>query len=233
MLLVAPSLEAGHVARLGEQLEVIRRAGARMIHIDVSDGHFAPDVCFGVPVIESIRKATDLTLDLHLLVERPERFVRDFATAGADRIAIHPEATPNLYGALRLIRAQGAIAGVALNPATPIEAVSEVLGELDFLNVLSSDPGGAEENYIPNSTSKAKAAAEVRARSDGLFSVQVEGGIDLGRLPELTRAGANIVVISSACLGQLDPEGCLKDFIRRASEMSEELQSAESRARES
>jgi ribulose-phosphate 3-epimerase len=233
MVLVAPSLRAANFARLGEQLELIRQAGCRMIHIDVPDGHFAPDVGFGIPVVESIRKATDLTLDVHLLVERPERFVRDFTVAGADRIAVHAEATANLYGALRLIRSQGAIAGVALRAATPLESVGEIFAELDFLNILSADPGEAEETYISHSTSKVKAAAELRARRQAQFSLQVEGAIGPGRLPELTLAGANIVVAGAACFGQPDPGASLKEFIRRASEASEELERAESHIRES
>jgi ribulose-phosphate 3-epimerase len=233
MVLVAPSLRAADIARLGEQLEIVRQAGARMVHIDVSDGHFAPDVAFGVPVVESIRKATDLTLDVHLLVERPERFVREFAGVGADRIAIHPEATANLYGTLRLIRSQGSIAGVALHAATPLASVSDVFGELDFLNILSADPGEAEEDYISHSTSKVRAAGELRARHQVQFSLQVEGGIDVSRLPELTLAGANIVVVNGACLGQADPGASLREFIRKASETSEELERAGSHLRES
>ena len=232
MVLVAPSLGAANLARLGEQLEIIRQAGARMIHLDVSDGHFARDVGFGVPVVESIRKVTELTLDVHLLVERPERFVRDFAAAGADRIAIHPESTSNLYGILRLIRSQGLVPGVALDAGTPLGSIREVVGDLDFLNVLSADPGGAEEDFIPHSTSKVKGAAEFRAQCEATFSLQVEGAVDLGRLPELVRAGANIIVVSAACLGQPDPGASLKEFIRRAAE-AEELEKAESHLRES
>lgn len=232
MVLVAPSLRAADLARLGEQLEIVRQAGARMIHVDVSDGHFAPEVAFGVPVVESIRKATDLTLDVHLLVERPERFVREFAEAGADRIAIHPEATANLYAALRLIHYQGAIAGVALHAATPLASVSDVTAELDFLNILSADPGAAKGGYISHSTSKVRAAAELRARHQAQFSLQVEGGIDASRLPELTVAGANIVVVNGACFGQADPGASLKEFIRKASETSEDLEKAGSHLRE-
>jgi ribulose-phosphate 3-epimerase len=233
MVLVAPSLRTADLARLGEQLEIVRKAGARMVHIDVCDGHFAPDVFFGVPVVESIRKATDLTLDVHLLVERPERFVREFAEVGADRIAIHPEATANLYGTIRLIRSQGAIAGVALHAGTPLASVSDVFAELDFLNILSAGTGEAEDEYISHSTSKVRAAAELRAHHQAQFSLQVEGGIDASRLPELTLAGANIVVVDAACFGQADPGASLKEFIRIASETSEELEKAGSHLRES
>lgn len=204
MTLVCPSLRAADLARLGEQLESIRKAGARMIHLDVSDGHFRPEVGFGVPVVESIRKATDLTLDVHLLVERPDRFITDFVSAGADRIAVHPETTHDLYRSLRLIRKQGAIAGVALSPATPLESVSDLLADLDFLNVLSADPGEAEEDYIPYAASKLKAAAGLRASRGAQLSLQVEGAIGRERIDELIEAGANIIVVGAASFSRQD-----------------------------
>jgi ribulose-phosphate 3-epimerase len=233
MALVCPSLRAADFARLGEQLETVREAGARMVHIDVTDGHFVPGVGFGLPVVESIRKATDLTLDVHLLVERPERFVREFIEAGADRIAVHPETTANLHSVLRIIRSAGVIAGVALNTATPLDAVSEVFADLDFLNVLSADPGEREDDYIPRSTSKLRSASAVRNRGGGQFSLEVEGGIDSERIHNIIEAGANIVVVGPACFGQSNPRASLQELFRRASEASEEIERAGSHIRES
>jgi ribulose-phosphate 3-epimerase len=233
MALVCPSLRAADFARLGEQLGIVREAGARMVHIDVTDGHAVPGVAFGLPVVEAIRKATDLTLDAHLLIERPERFVGDFIEAGADRIAVHPETTDNLYGVLRLIRSGGAIAGVALRPATALDAVSEVLADLDFLNILSADPGEAEEDYIPYSTSKLRSASVFRNRRGGEFSIQLEGGIGPERVRDIIDAGANILVMGAACFGQSDPGMCLKELFHRVSEASAEIDRAGSDIRES
>jgi ribulose-phosphate 3-epimerase len=232
MALVCPSLQAADFARLGEQLEIVREAGARMVHIDVTDGHFVPGVGFGLPVVESIRKVTDLTLDVHLLVERPERFVREFIEAGADRVSVHPDATGNLYGVLRMIRSAGAIAGVALRFATPLDTVSEVLADLDFLNLLSADPGEAGEDYIPHSTSKLRSASVLRDRHGGEFSLQLEGGIDPERVHDVIDAGANILVVGAACFGQSDPAASLKELFRRASEASEKIERAGSHLRE-
>jgi ribulose-phosphate 3-epimerase len=233
MALVCPSLRAADFARLGEQLRVVREAGARMVHIDVMDGHVVPAVSFGLPVVESIRKATDLTLDVHLLIERPERFAREFILAGADRVAIHPETTADLYGVVRLIRSGGAIAGVALRPAVPLDTVTDVLADLDFLNILSADPGEAEENYIPYSTFKLRAAAEFRRRRGGEFSLQLEGGIDPHRVREVIDAGANILVMGARCFDKPESGSCLKDLFHRVSEASEEIERAESRIRKS
>jgi ribulose-phosphate 3-epimerase len=223
MALVCPSLRAADFSRLAEELEIVRAAGARMVHIDVSDGHFNPDVAFGVPVIESIRKATDLTLDVHLLVERPERFVHDFVEAGADRIAIHAEATPNIYRALSVIRSEGAVAGIALRAGSPLGSVTEVVGDLDFLNILCADPEEGDEGYIPHSAMKLRAAVELRARHEAQFSLEVEGAINLDRLEPAIRAGANIVV-AGACFGQPDPGASLKEWFKRASVASEEIE---------
>jgi ribulose-phosphate 3-epimerase len=233
MALVCPSLRAADFSRLGEQLEIVRQAGGRMVHIDVSDGHFNPGVDFGLPVVESIRKATDLTLDVHLLIERPERFVREFIEAGADRIAIHAEATANIHGALRLIHSGGAIAGIALRPASPLSSVSEVMGDLDFLNILSTDTEDEAECYIRHATPKLRAAAELRTRYNEQFSVQVEGAVTLERLPEVIRAGANIVVIGGDCFRQPDPAASLRDWFNRASAAAEQPDRGGSDYRES
>jgi ribulose-phosphate 3-epimerase len=228
MALVCPSLRGADFARLGEQLSIVREAGARMVHVDVTDGHVVPEVSFGLPVVESIRKATDLTLDVHLLIERPERFVRDFIAAGADRVAVHPETTADLYGVIHLIRSGGAIAGVALRPAVPVDVVTDVLADLDFLNLLSADLGEAEENYIPYSTFKLRSAAALRDRRGGQFSLQLEGGIEGGRVREILDAGANILVVGAPCFSQADPGACLKDIFHRVSEATGEIERPES-----
>jgi len=141
MALIAPALLAADFARLGEALDLIESAGAPMVHVDVMDGHFAPRITVGGPVVKRLRQRTRLALDVHLLIERPERYADQFVEAGADRLAVHPESTTELHRVLEVIRARGAKAGVALNPATPVGSVADVLGEVDFLTVLCADAG--------------------------------------------------------------------------------------------
>ena len=219
MGLVAPSLLAADFARLAEALEIIKAAGASLVHVDIMDGHFTPDITVGQPVIASLRKATDLVLDAHLLIERPERYAAQFADLGADRIAVHVEATPHLHRVLEAIRARGAKAGAALNPGTPISAVTEVLGEIDFLTILTTDPGIEEQAFIPRSVGKVRAAAQARAEGRRDFALQVEGGVSFDNLEELVRAGADILVAGSAIFDNEDPKARLGEMIRLAAEV--------------
>lgn len=216
MALIAPSLTAANSARLGEALEAVKVGGAAMIHVDVMDGHFVPEIAMGQPVIASLRRATDLILEAHLLIERPERFAEQFVDAGADRVAVHPEATPNFHRALDLVRKRGAKAGAALNPATPIESISDVLAGLDFVTVLSADPGLAEEEFIPASVAKVRAAARLRSDRRLSFAIEVEGGVTLETLEELTLAGADILVAGSAIFHRDNPVDRLAEMIRLA-----------------
>jgi ribulose-phosphate 3-epimerase len=214
MALIAPSLLAADFARLGEALEILKAAGASMVHVDVMDGHFVPEISVGLPVIESLRKATDLPLDVHLLIERPERFAERFVKAGADRLAVHIEATKRLHRVLDQIRACGAKAGLALNPSTSLESVSEMWGEIDFLNILTAEPSLREQGVIPAATAKVRAAAQARADRRLDFAIQAEGGIGPGNLEELARAGADILVAGSAIFSSVDPRSRLVEMIR-------------------
>lgn len=216
MALIAPSILAADFARLAEALEIIKAAGASMVHVDVMDGHFVSDITVGQPVIRSLRKATDLVLDVHLLVERPERYTSDFLQAGADRVCVHTEATPHLHRLVEEIHADGAKVGVALNPATPVDSLVEILGELDFLNILTADPGLEEHPFIPASVTKVRAAAQTRADRRLDFALQVEGGVGVENLEELARAGADILVAGSAIFDRGDPQGRLSEMMRLA-----------------
>jgi ribulose-phosphate 3-epimerase len=216
MALIAPSILAGDFARLGEVLEVFKAGGASLVHVDVMDGHFVPEISVGLPVLASLRKATDLALDVHLLIERPERFAERFVDAGADRIAVHAEATVHLRRVLEQIRRRGAKAGVAVNPSTPLAAVGEVLDEIDFLNVLTAEPSLREEPFTPASTEKLRGAMQMRAERRLDFALQVEGGIGPGKIEELARAGADILVAGSAIFDSVDPRTRLRELIRLA-----------------
>ncbi len=225
MALIAPALLAADLARLGEALRTVEAAGCRMVHIDVGDGHFTSDVTMGQPVIDSIRKATRLELDLHLLIERPERYVAEFVQAGANRVSIHPESTPHLYRALRLIRRSGAKAGVALGPGTPLDLVSEVLPETDFLSILTADTdgqpdvarGSGEDELIPAQLDKLEAAVELRKQRGLRFELQVEGGFTRQNIERVARAGADILVGGFDIFVSLDPLARLTDLMRAAS----------------
>jgi ribulose-phosphate 3-epimerase len=217
MAFIAPSLLAADFSRLAEALAIIKAAGATMVHVEVMDGHFVPDISVGQPVIRSLRKATDLVLDVHLLIERPERYVAEFVDAGADRLSVHAEATPHLHRLLEQIRAQGAKAGVAVNPGTPIESLAEVLGQLDFLSILTADPGLREREFIPRSLAKVRRAARTREEGRLGFLIQVEGGIGGNAVEELIQAGADILVAGSAIFHNEDPKQRLAEMIRLAS----------------
>ena len=216
MALIAPSLLAGDFARLGEALHLIKEVGASMVHVDVMDGHFVPDISVGQPVVKSLRKATDLVLDVHLLVERPERYVPEFLKFGADRIAVHAEATPNLHKVLRVIRSGGAKAGLALNPSTAVETVSDAMEEIDYLLILSADLGLADSPFLPRTLSKVQAACATRLERRLDFAIQVEGSIRLEQVGVLCQAGADILVAGSDIF-QEDPKSRLAEMMRQAS----------------
>ncbi len=216
MPLIAPALLSADFACLAEALEMVKAAGATMVHLDVMDGHFAPDIAMGRPVFASIRRATDLALDAHLLIERPERFVAEFAAAGADQISVHVEATPQLHRALELIHRQGVKAGVALNPASPLHSVTEVMGEIDSLTILTAEVEISEMTSPASEFEKVRAARQARDQRGLSFRLQVEGGLGFENLEEVIRAGADILVVGSAIFESSDPKARLGELIRLA-----------------
>jgi len=228
MALIAPALLAADFARLGEALRTFEAAGCRRCHIEVADGHFAQEVTIGQPVFASIRKATRLELDLHLLIERPERFIGDFA--GADRIAVHPESTPQFHRALDLVRRHGSRPGAALLPGTPLEAVAEVLDEVDFISILAADPvfgpdfdaisGDAQGNPPRLGLRKVRQAAQIRADRGLNFEIQAEGGLRAEGLRDWLEAGADILVGGFAIFASDDPAATLRDLARRVESCS-------------
>jgi len=188
-----------------------------MVHVDVTDGHFTPDVSVGQPVIARLRQATDLVLDLRLAVERPERFADEFIKLGADRVSVHPESTPHWYSVLESIRARRTKAGVALNPETPVDSVVDALGDVDFLTILSAELG-VDDRFIPWATAKVRQAAQLREDRRLDFAIQVEGGVGFENIEALIRAGADILVAGSAIFHSENPKARLQEMIRLASE---------------
>ncbi len=188
-----------------------------MVHVDVMDGHFAPNITVGQPVIAGLRRATDLVLDVHLRIERPERYAAEFVEAGADWVSVHAEATPHLHRVLDVIRKRGAKAGAALNPATPVESLADVMEELDFLTILIADRGIHEQPSVARGIKKVIRASRARDERRLDFSLQVEGEMRYGNLDEWVRAGADILVVGSAIFSNHDPKARLTEMIRQAS----------------
>lgn len=220
MAWILPSILSGDFARLGESLDFVRALGVQAIHIDIMDGHFLPQISVGQPVVRSIRKATDLKLDVHLMVERPERYVKDFVTAGAHSLAFHVEATHDVYVGIGLARSLGAKVGLALSPATPVETSYEVLGDLDHLLIQTGTSGSQVETFVPRTVNKVAAVAKER-NSRGLnFAIEVEGGIGPQEVEELMLAGADILVVGSVIFEKKDRGDAMRAMVRTLSEGS-------------
>ena len=195
---IAPSILSANFAALGDEMRAVEEAGADVIHVDVMDGHFVPNISIGIPVVESLRKATRLPLDVHLMIERPEEYIEEFIQAGADRVLIHQEATVHLDRALAMIRERGAEAGAAINPATPVATLEEVLDGVDTVLVMSVNPGFGGQKFIPGAYQKIRQLKDWRARYNGRFRIEVDGGVGPENAGELVQAGADTLVAGSS-----------------------------------
>jgi ribulose-phosphate 3-epimerase len=215
---IAPSILASNFARLGEEIHTVEQAGADVIHVDVMDGHFVPNISIGIPVVESLRKATRLPLDVHLMIERPEEYIEDFVRAGATRVLVHQEATVHLDRALAMIREHGAEAGAAINPATPVLMLSDVLDKLDTVLVMSVNPGFGGQKFIRGALEKIRQLNQWRTRYNASFRIEVDGGVDLGNVAELAQAGANTFVAGSSIFHASDPAGATRQLHKLATE---------------
>ena len=212
---IAPSILSSDFARLGEQIETVMDAGARVIHVDVMDGHFVPPITIGPLIVEAIRelvKGRGGTLDVHLMIERPERQVEAFAKAGADVITIHPEATPNIHYGLKLIRELGCKAGVVINPGTPVAAVEPVAEIVDLCLCMSVNPGWGGQRYIPTSTRRLAALRQLLPEE---VVLEVDGGISLETIDEARDAGAQVFVAGSSVFGAGDPAEAFRELTAR------------------
>jgi ribulose-phosphate 3-epimerase len=213
---VAPSILTADFARLGEQVEEVMDAGARVIHVDVMDGHFVPPISIGALIVEALRELVhgrDGVLDVHLMVERPERRIEDFAAAGADSIAIHWEATPHVHYALKAVRDAGLYAGLAINPATPPGVVSGIADELDHLLCMTVNPGWGGQPYIESSTGK---VARLRELLGPAVPIEVDGGIDAATAGAAAAAGATLFVAGSSIFGAPDAGAAYREIAAAA-----------------
>lgn len=198
MNLLSPSILAADCARLGEQIEKIQKAGAQYLHIDVMDGMFVPSLSFGMCVISSLRKVSDLTFDVHLMVEEPTRYVADFAKSGADIITVHLEACSNVEETLEWIHSLGRRAGLSIKPSTPVSAVEPYLNKIDMLLVMTVEPGFGGQKYLPASTERIREARRLIQEKGLNVDIEVDGGITKENVSTVLEAGANVVVAGSA-----------------------------------
>jgi ribulose-phosphate 3-epimerase len=205
MVEIVPSILSADFARLGEQVAELEQAGCRMLHVDVMDGHFVPNITIGPAVVASLRKVTRLTLDVHLMITDPDRYAPLFIEAGADQVSVHQETCPHLNRTLRMIQGLGARAGVVLNPATPIGTLDEVLEFVDYVLIMSVNPGFGGQAFIPQALGKVGRLA-ARRRERGLaFPIEIDGGVTMENVAEIVRAGAEWVVAGSHIFGAGDP----------------------------
>jgi ribulose-phosphate 3-epimerase len=215
---LAPSILSADFARLGEQVHAACEGGASVIHVDIMDGHFVPNMTIGPPVVKSLRKVTQLPLDCHLMIENPDEFIPAFAEAGADWISVHQEACRHLNRTLHLVKSHDCQAGVVINPATPVDTLSEVLDIVDYVLVMSVNPGFGAQKFIPAVMHKMRRLAQIRAERGLNYRIEVDGGVALDTIADVVRAGAEILVAGNAVFGKGDPRINAEALLKAATE---------------
>lgn len=216
MFEIAPSILSADFTRLADAIGDVKAGGATILHVDVMDGHFVPNITIGLPVVKSIRKATDMIIDTHLMISEPGRYAAEFVKAGADMVSVHVEADPHLQRTLTAIRDVGAKAGVAINPATPIEALSEALPYADFILLMSVNPGFGGQKFIPTMLDKVR---RLRRMIDERYldvRIEIDGGVDADNIADVVAAGAEMIVAGSAVFGRGDATAAVRELTERA-----------------
>ncbi|MCK6256965.1 ribulose-phosphate 3-epimerase [Fictibacillus sp. KIGAM418] len=210
MIKVAPSILSADFSKLGEEIKAVEENGADYIHIDVMDGHFVPNITMGPLVVKAIRPLTELTFDVHLMIENPDRYIPEFAKAGADIITVHVEACPHLHRTIQLIKEQGKKAGVVLNPATPVETIQHILADIDLVLIMSVNPGFGGQSFIHTVLPKIEVLS-ARIKEQGLnVEIEVDGGVNAETARLCEKAGATVLVAGSAIYGQKDIKGAIR-----------------------
>jgi ribulose-phosphate 3-epimerase len=215
---LAPSILAADFAHLADQVEAATAGGGTVVHVDIMDGHFVPNLTMGPPLVKSLRRVTELPLDCHLMIENPDQFIPEFAEAGANWMSVHQEACPHLNRTLHLIKDHGCLAGVVINPSTPVETLSEVLDLADYILVMSVNPGFGAQKFIPGAVHKLRRLADLRAQRGLSYRIEVDGGIDLKTVATVVRAGAEILVAGNAIFGKGDPKVNTQEMLKTAVE---------------
>lgn len=222
MVEIAPSILSADFTRLGDQVAAVENAGASYIHFDVMDGHFVPNLTIGPFIVEWVRKATNLPIDAHLMIENPDNFIGAFAKAGASMISIHPEATYHLHRTINYIRQSGCKAGVVLNPATPLAMIEEVINDVDYVLLMSVNPGFGGQKFIPASLDKLRRLRTLIQSSGSQARIEIDGGIGVENVAAVVAAGAEILVAGSAVFGKPDPGEAVRQLLSAASASASE-----------
>jgi len=209
---IAPSILSADFSRLNEEIEAVKRGGATILHVDVMDGHFVPNLTVGLPVVKSIAKSTDLPIDAHLMISEPGRYAEQFVAAGASMVSVHVEADAHLHRTLASIKTAGAQAGVVLNPATPIESLTEALVYADYVLVMSVNPGFGGQKFIPTSIDKLRRLRRMIDHRQLDVRIEIDGGVDLENIANVVAAGAEIIVAGSAIFGAANPESAVREL---------------------
>lgn len=217
MIKIAPSILASDFSKLGEEILRVEKAGADIIHIDVMDGHFVPNITIGPPVVKSLRKVTRLPFDVHLMIENPDLFIDDFIDAGADIISVHVENNPHLHRTLQHIKNRGVKAAVALNPATPLNTLDMLPDDIDMILLMTVNPGFGGQQYIEGMTEKIRALKDMARRRRAEFDIEVDGGIDLENIYRVTEAGANVIVAGTTVFKAPDAAEIISRLRQKAS----------------
>jgi len=218
MVQIVPSILSADFAHLAAEIERVERGGATMLHVDIMDGHFVPNLTIGPPVVESIRRITRSRLDLHLMIDDPDRYAPIFIQAGADQVSVHQEACVHLNRTVRMIQSEGALAGVVLNPATPVATLDEILDVADYVLVMSVNPGFGGQQFIPRALDKVRELSRTRQERRLQFSIEIDGGITLDNLPDVVRAGCDWIVTGSSVFHTSDPAATVAEMRQIAQE---------------
>ncbi len=209
---IAPSILSADFAALGDAIAAVERGGADLIHVDVMDGHFVPNITIGPPVVKSIRRVAKVPLDVHLMITDPDRYIDAFAAAGASMMSVHVEVLPHLHRTVHAIKALGVKAGVVLNPATPVGALEEIAADVDYVLVMSVNPGFGGQTFIPRSESKVRDVRALLDRAGSRADIEIDGGIDLANVARVVAAGAGIIVAGSAIFHTPDAERATREL---------------------
>ena len=215
---IAPSILSADFSRLGDEIRAVEAAGADYIHIDVMDGHFVPNITIGPLIVEAVRKVTTLTLDVHLMIENPDRYIPDFAAAGADIIVVHAEATSHLHRSIQLIKSLGKKAGVSLNPATPLNVLDYIMGDLDLVLLMTVNPGFGGQSFIDACLPKIHSLRAMLDRHGSEAELEVDGGVKPSNIARISHAGADVFVAGSAVFGVSDYAATISEMKRLAQE---------------